>query len=430
MVSAEPARQEGAERVTDPRRIVLVLALIAFVGINLRSVLLAVPPILPLIQHDLGLSYTATGLLTSLPILVMGGLALPSGLVAGRIGASRAVTLGLALLAIGALLRAVWPAALPLYGFTLALSLGVALAQTAIPILMRQWFPERIGFVAALFSDGLILGEALAAALTGPVVLGVLGSDAWVGSFVVWSLPVFLALALWQWLAPPAAATATRRGASTDTIRATDKPRRVSAWHLGPLIGGASLIFFGMNTWIPPYNKALGAASVTPLALGVLNATQLPVGLALTTVAQRLAGRRWPFVVAGGVCLLAIGGMLATPATLQPLWVALLGGGSAFVFVLGIALPPLLASREEVARLTGATLTLSYGTAFVGPLVGGTLWDLSGIPQLAFTPIAAAGVALIALGALLPSGKRLLPASASLGSPPHVTLPEATPLAE
>lgn len=410
-VFREPTGQQHDERITDPRRVVLVLALIGFVGINLRSVLLAVPPILPQVQHDLGLSYTATGLLTSLPTLVMGGLALPSGLVAGRLGASRAVTLGLLLLASSALMRGIWAAALPLYLFTFVLSLGIALAQTAVPVLIRQWFPARIGFVAALYTDGLVLGEALAAALTASVVLGVLGPDAWTGALVVWSLPVFLVLGLWLWLAPPTTATAPRQppvleGGAPPALQSPVKPHRVSAWHLGIILGGASLIFFSMNTWIPSYNKALGIASATPVALGVLNAIQLPVGLALTGFAQRLAGRRWPFVLAGVVCVLAIVGMLATPTMLQPLWVALLGAGSACVFVLGIALPPLLASREEVARLTGATLSLSYGTAFIGPLVGGALWDLFGVPQFAFAPVAVAGVAMIILGALLPSRAR------------------------
>jgi CP family cyanate transporter-like MFS transporter len=436
VVSQETARHERDERITDPRRVVLVLALIGFVGINLRSVLLAVPPILPQIQHDLGLSYTATGLVTSLPTLVMGGLALPSGLVAGRLGAARAVTLGLLLLAVGALLRAIWPAALPLYLFTFLLSLGIALAQTAIAVLIRQWFPQRIGFVSALYTDGLILGEALAAALTASVVLGMLGANAWTGTFVIWSLPVFLALALWLWLAPPAAATVPRQrpgAAKAPSMPETfARPRRASAWQLGILMGGASLIFFGMNTWIPSYNTVLGTAAATPLALGVLNATQLPVGLVLTAFAQRLAGRRWPFVLAGGICVLAIAGMLATPVALQPLWVALLGAGSACVFVLGIALPPLLARREEVARLTGATLSVSYGTAFVGPLAGGALWDLFGVPQLAFAPVAAAGVAMIVLGALLPSRTHFLSAqsfSAPLDATPDIALPDANPLA-
>ncbi len=98
----------------------------------------------------------------------------------------------------------------------------------------------------------------------------------------------------------------------------------------------------------------------------MLNAIQLPVGLAVTVFAQRLAGRRWPFVAAGVVCLVAILGWVIAPVAWQPLWAACLGSGSSLVFVLGIALPALLADRASVARLTGATLTLSYGVAIQG----------------------------------------------------------------
>jgi CP family cyanate transporter-like MFS transporter len=420
MVTQEPTGLEGDERITDARRVVLALALIGFVGINLRSVLLATPPILPRAQHDLGLSYTAVGLLTSLPTLVMGGVALPAGLVAGRVGASRAVTLGLLLLAVGALLRGIWVAALPLYIFTFVLGLGVTLAQTAIPVLIRQWFPTRIGFVAALYTDGLVLGEALGAALTASVVLAVLGASAWSATFVIWSLPVFLALVLWLWLAPPAAATVPRQPSVAPGKTASSEPRarpsRVSAWRLGALLGGASLIFFAMNTWIPSYNKALGISSATPLTLAVLNAIQLPVGLALTGFAQRLAGRRWPLVLASVVCVFAIVGMLATPSALQTVWVALLGAGTCCIFVLGIALPPLLAAREDVARMTGATLSLGYTTAFIGPFLGGALWDLFGAPQLAFAPVAVAGVAMIVLAASLPSHLSFLSARVASAS--------------
>jgi CP family cyanate transporter-like MFS transporter len=420
VVTQEPTGLEGDERITGTRRVVLALALIGFVGINLRSVLLATPPILPQAQHDLGLSYTAVGLLTSLPTLVMGGLALPAGLVAGRVGAPRAVTLGLLLLAVGALVRGVWVAALPLYLFTFVVGLGVTLAQTAIPVLIRQWFPTRIGFVSALYTDGLVLGEALGAALTASVLLAVLGARAWSATFVLWSLPVFLALVLWLWLAPPAAATVPHQPSVAPEQAASSKPRarpaRVSAWRLGGLLGGASLIFFAMNTWIPSYNKALGIASATPLTLAVLNAIQLPVGLALTGFAQRLAGRRWPLVLAGVVCVFAIVGMLATPSALQPVWVALVGVGTCGVFVLAIALPPLLATREEVARLTGATLSLSYTTAFIGPFIGGALWDLFGIPQLAFAPVVVAGVAMIVLAVSLPSRLSVLSARVASAS--------------
>jgi MFS transporter, CP family, cyanate transporter len=111
------AQAAHAEQVTGRGRTQLVFALIVFVGVNLRSVILAVPPVLPLIQRDLHLSYTATGLLTSLPLLLMGGFALPAGLLAGRLGGRSIVAVGLALLAGGAVLRGVWPTTLPLYIF-------------------------------------------------------------------------------------------------------------------------------------------------------------------------------------------------------------------------------------------------------------------------------------------------------------------------
>ncbi|HYK86320.1 MAG TPA: hypothetical protein VEV19_13200, partial [Ktedonobacteraceae bacterium] len=91
-----------------------------------------------------------------------------------------------------------------------------------------------------------------------------------------------------------------------------------------------------------------------------------------------------------------------TPVSLELLWAALLGGSSALVFTLGIALPPLLARAGEVARLTGITISLTYAVAFVGPLIGGQLWDIFSLPAIAFLPIALASVMLIVLGALLP----------------------------
>ncbi|MBF6590349.1 MAG: MFS transporter [Ktedonobacterales bacterium] len=385
-------------------RMVVIFGVIAFVGLNLRSVILAVPPVLPQIQHDLGLSYTATGLLTSLPVLLMGGAAWLAGMLIAWRGGRFTVALGLALLASGSLLRAAVPGVVPLYLCTVALSLGIALAQTTIPVLARQWFPRQIGLVAALYTDGLIVGETLGASLTVPVVLGLLGPYAWADSFIFWSVPVVVALALWLWLAPPAPPMARRDGGAA---RATP-PRgaRVGGWHLGLVLGAGSLVYFGMNTWIAPYNLAQGAAAATPLSLTVLNAAQLPVSLAMTLVAQRLAGRRWPFVAAGVVSLVATAGWVWTPVALQPIWAALLGGSAACVFVLAIALPALLADAHEVARLTGITLTISYSFAFLGPLVGGALWDLGQQAPLAFVPVGAAAVVLIVLGALLPPRAR------------------------
>lgn len=409
-----PAFTPTDERITPLWRGILVCSLLIFVGINLRSVILGVPPVLPLIKDSLDLSYTETGLLTALPTLIMGGFAWFSGLLVERIGGRAAVTIGLVLLAFGALMRAVWPVTIILYLFTIILSLGIALAQTTAPVLVRRWFPTHIGLVSALYTDGLIVGETIGAGVTVPLMLFFLGKNAWAESFIFWGLIVIVALALWLWLAPPsgpirgarapaappeqmAIVNASKAAAS----QAEEKP--VSFIMPGLLLGSGSLMYFAMNAWIATYNQAIHASAYTQLALTTLNALQLPASLGVTFFAQRMVGRRWPFIAGGVAALIAVIGWVAAPPGLEVFWAGLLGASSALVFTLGLALPPLLAGPTQVARLTGMTLTLSYSMAFVGPFVGGGLWDLFGLPPLAFLPVAVAAVLLIGLGSFLPA---------------------------
>jgi CP family cyanate transporter-like MFS transporter len=392
MGSAEPP-------AIDRRRALLILALSWLVAVNLRTVLLAVPPVLPLIHHDLGLSYTEVGLLTSLPTLLMGLAAVPGAFLIARTSARAAVTVGLAILAMGALLRAVASDAAWLFLFTVLLSLGIAVVQPALPVLVKQWFPRRIGQATAIYSNGLIIGEILAASLTGPLLLGAFGADAWRMTFVIWALPIGVLVVIWALAAPRAqrlaGAVKTRWQAGWATGR---------GWHLGFLIGSGSLAYFAMNAWIPDYYKVLGRTD-TAAALTVLNIMQLPVSVLLTMAARWLAGRRWPLVLSGAACLVGMGGWFLAPAGSDLIWVGLLGAGSSAVFLLSLALPPLLSGEHEVAGLTGVMLTLGYTTAFLGPLIGGALWDVSGVPALAFLPVLIASAGQVVLGATLPKAR-------------------------
>jgi MFS transporter, CP family, cyanate transporter len=301
------------------------------------------------------------------------------------------------------------PGAFPLFLFTVLLSLGIALTQTTTPVLVRRWFPAHIGFATALFTDGLIIGETLGAGATLPLMAAFLGKQAWVATFVFWGVPVLILLFFWLWLAPntsPRPGTASPKQATQSStgegLAASEKRTSVSTFHLGFLLGGGSLIYFAMNSWIASYNQATGHSGLTPLALTILNASQIPSSLLVTLFAQRITGRRWPFVLAGCICIGAILGWIVTPGSLEYLWAALLGASSALVFTLALALPALLAAPGRVARLTGATLSLGYGTAFVGPFIGGALWDLFNLPALAFLPVFLASILLILLGTFLP----------------------------
>jgi MFS transporter, CP family, cyanate transporter len=389
----------------------VAFALVLVVGVNLRATLLSVPPLLSLIQHDLSLNYTETGVLSALPTLVMGLGAWPAGRIGTRIGGRAAVGWGMALVAAATLARSFFPGAITFLIFTGAMSAGVALGQTSIPMLARQWFPERIGFVSALFTDGLTLGETIAAAATYPLMRAWFGPDAWPAALAVWAVPAALIMVLWLWLAPPDP-TKRRAGDGAANVDATlgaaashAERHSVSPWLIGGVMGAGSLIYFGMNNWIAPYNTAVygaQAAALTPLALFAINVAQLPVTIGLTPIMGRLVGRRWPLMLAGVVCLIAVAGWLWTPGDFQPLWGALMGASSAGVFTFSIAMPALYGHDGAVAKLTGASLMVSYTTAFVGPFIGGALWDTFHLPALALLPVGVAALSLLVLPPLLP----------------------------
>src|SRR4030081_2362020 len=85
-------------------RFVLV-ALIAAVGMQLRAVVLDVPPVLPAIRDDLHLSFTGAGVLTALPVLCLGAVAVPGAMLVNRFGARLVVGAAVAGLGVSAVLR-------------------------------------------------------------------------------------------------------------------------------------------------------------------------------------------------------------------------------------------------------------------------------------------------------------------------------------
>src|SRR2546426_11103622 len=64
----------------------VTLLLLWLVGVNLRTLILGVPPTLPALHRALNLSYSAAGLLTSLPVFLMAAGALPGAPPVAPIG--------------------------------------------------------------------------------------------------------------------------------------------------------------------------------------------------------------------------------------------------------------------------------------------------------------------------------------------------------
>ncbi len=381
------------------------LVALVFVAINIRTVLLAVPPILPLIQHDLGLSYAATGFLNALPPLMLGLLAYPASFVIGRLGAQRAVLVSVTGLAILNAARAFAPNAALLIAATALMSASITLGQTALPTIVHERFARFVGQVTAAYSGGMMVGEVIAAALTVPLVLNVLVGGNWRATFLIWSVPIVASLILWVVAMPrstaPAAGTGTTHAMATPALPMVNPLRSWRVWQSSILLGCGSLLFFGMDTWIPEYYHHLGRGDGS-LALTVLTVGQIPAIIALTIFGRQLAGKRIGFVVAGGVAAAAMVLWFVLPAAWGVALSAVVGAASAALFILGLSLPPLLAHGRGVAQVSGIMMGLGYTIAFFGSFLGGMLWDATGIAITAFVPVLVACVAVTALSLLMP----------------------------
>lgn len=125
------------------RRDVGTLGLIWLTAFNLRVLLFAIPPTLPAMRSDLGLSYFATGSITSVAVLALGIASIPGALLATRFGARRLVALCAAGLAIFGASIALPPGAFWVFAGSALLTLSIAIAQPPLAVLIRRWFPQR-----------------------------------------------------------------------------------------------------------------------------------------------------------------------------------------------------------------------------------------------------------------------------------------------
>jgi CP family cyanate transporter-like MFS transporter len=379
-------------------------------GLCLRLTVLAIPPVIPMLHESLALSQAGIGALASLPVLLLSFAAIPGSFLIARYGAARVLVGGILLAGIaGALRGAAWDAP-TLFAATFAMGIGIAVMQPAFPSIVRVWMPERVGLATAVYSNGLLVGEAISASLTIPVVLPMVGGN-WRASLVAWSVPVF------------AIAAVTYAYARTHERRSDVPAARGGAWwpdwrspltwRLGFIAGGCSSLYFAANAFLPDYLRHLGRADLIGAALSALNWVQIPASLLLLALSRRLMRRRWPLVACGILATAAIAGIATSTGEAIVLWSGIIGFCTAFVLILTLALPPMLVEASHVHSVSAAVFAIGYLCAVVTPVLGGFAWDATGVPWSAFLPAGSFGlvIAVLSLGLQLAPRERLAPAA-------------------
>lgn len=368
------------------------LALLWLAGVMLRLTILALPPVLHAVEAEFHLRGSDIGVLTAIPSLFFALAALPGAVLIRNFGAVPSLVTGLLVNALGAAARGFAGGVIGLELATSVMCLGVAIMQPAMPTLVRTWTPARVGLATATYTSGLLCGEVLPVLWPFAPELPGLGGG-WRAVLFQWSLPVLATAAMTIILQPR-----TPRQHSRSGPRTWPNWRDGSIWRVGLLLGAVNASYFGLNGFLPGWLSQSGASDTIRPALLALNAAQIPASLMLMFFIERLIFRRSSYVIAGLLMLTGSVGLATAPAAFAVACAALAGFSLAWLLTLALALPPLLAPANEVPSLSAAVFTVSYTIAVLTALLTGVLETTGPSGLTSILPIAAAALAVVAVG--------------------------------
>lgn len=390
--SATGETPEPSTRAWTTRLLVLGIVLAA---VNLRPAITSLGALLEEVRDGLGMSGSVAGILTSVPPLCFAVFGVMAPRLARRFGPGAVVCAGMAAITAGLLIR---PYLGGTAGFLAASALalmGIAVSNVLMPVIVKRWFPDRVGSMTGLYSMALALGTGTAAAVTVPVT-DLLGGR-WQTGLAVWA--GLAAVAVLPWLpfvrqrdgarqddgvrqqggarqqgAAPAGQASARE--AQPALRIT---RSRTAWALAVFFGLQATAAYITMGWMPQIFRDAGVpASTAGLLLAVTMVMGVPLAFVIPRVATRLP-QQGPIVLVLGVCgLVGYAGLYLAPAAGAWAW-ALLLGISNCSFPLALTMVGMRArSGAGVAQLSAFAQSTGYLISIPGPLLVGVLYQHSG----------------------------------------------------
>lgn len=379
MDSPAPQTAQTASGPVSPAPWVLRLVAVGLVltALNLRPAITSLGALLEEVRDGLHMSGSVAGVLTSVPPLCFAVFGIMAPRLARRFGPGAVVCAGMVAIAAGLVIR---PFVGSTAGFlaTSALALmGIAVSNILMPVIVKRWFPDRVGSMTGLYSMALALGTALAAAVTVPMTDALGGS--WKAGLGIWA--VLAAVAVLPWIPlmregrGAGQATAQQNG-DAPALRIT---RSRTAWGLACFFGLQATAAYIAMGWMPQIFRDAGVSAGTA---GVLLAVTMAMGVPLAFVIPRVAARmknQGPIVVFLCACgLVGYAGLYFAPAEGAWAWALLLGIANC-AFPLALTMIGMRSrSGAGVVRLSAFAQSTGYLISIPGPLLVGVLYQHSG----------------------------------------------------
>ncbi|MEV8457346.1 MFS transporter [Streptomyces sp. NPDC052095] len=397
-------RTAPAADAASPWVLRLVTVGLVLTALNLRPAITSLGALLEEVRDGLHMSGSVAGVLTSVPPLCFAIFGIMAPRLARRFGPGAVVCAGMIAITAGLVIR-------PLVGGTagfLAASalalMGIAVSNVLMPVIVKHWFPDRVGSMTGLYSMALALGTSLAAAITVPMTSAMGGS--WRLGLGVWA--ALSAAAILPWLPlvrdrraadrPSGRPVAAQAAQAAPELRIT---RSRTAWSLACFFGLQATAAYITMGWMPQIFRDAGVSAGTA---GVLLAVTMAMGVPLAFVIPRVASRmrnQGPIVLVLGSCgLVGYAGLYLAPAGGAWAW-ALLLGISNCSFPLALTMIGMRSrTGAGVVRLSAFAQSVGYLISIPGPLLIGVLYQHSGGWELPIALMAGLMVPQMAVGFL------------------------------
>ena len=338
--------------------VMLLTALLAMILI-MRGPVTCVGVLTEPVMTTFGIGYSAFGFLCALPIACFGLCGLLGPVVSARTGLSRALTLSVLFVLVGAAGRLVTDYAALLVS-TVFIATGIAFLNVLMPVLLKQNFPERADFIGFSGAIGTYVSVPMWerwGTLTAP--------------FGLWVALSALALLAW-WAAP-------KKGAVTENRFhfGAGFLRNPMVWAVMLVMSMQSLTIYTTAAWLPTILKTEGfSAADAGFGVAAFLLISAPASIFSPWIVRVCGGgRRTSFLCAlnfaVGVFLWLRGGSVAFVGCLM----AGVSQGLAF------SLAMLVMSRKtknlsELFLISGFAQGTGYVIAGLGPWACGVLFDL------------------------------------------------------
>ena len=355
-----------AEKIGD--RLPLLIGL-GLASLTLRPQVVGLGPLIPDIQRSLGMSHAVAGLLITLPVLCMGLFAPVAPVLAGRIGAVRAVTIAVALIGCAGLARIAVGGTAGVLLFTFAIGVGMGLGNALMVVAVKERFSDHPLLLTSVYTAGIQLGSSIAAVLAVPIADALGGWRFTLGAF---SLASIAALAAWILLS-----------------RSAPKSRPPGVFPRFPLKSGIAWVFvamfalmgvvyYGITAWVPAAYVELGYShTATGWLAAIFNIGTVPSTILIGFIGTRFTKRRGLAVACSTMVVATL--LLAVAPGGAIVWILFAGFANGAMFTLTMSLPLDVADHPvDVGAVAGMMLFIGYLFTAAAPSMLGAVRDATG----------------------------------------------------